>query len=59
MIGGNNMAVFGNRVVDKLTFFQWINVEYGIVKRQYKELIDREKQKLKKEYQDYLKETEW
>lgn len=53
------MAVFGDRVVDKLTFFQWINVEYGIVKRQYEELTDREKQKIDKEYQDYLKETEW
>lgn len=53
------MAVFANRVVDKLTFYQWINVEYGIVKCQYKELSDGEKEKMKKEYTEYIKDTEW
>jgi len=53
------MERFANRVIDKFTFYQWINIEYGIVKRQYKELTDNEKEKLKSEYQDYLKETEW
>ena len=53
------MAVFGNRVIEKLTFYQWINVEYGIVKRQYKGLSDGEKTKLNEKYQEYLKETDW
>lgn len=53
------MAVYTNRVVEKLTFFQWMNVKYGIVKRQYKEYTDGEKRKLNKKYQEYLKETDW
>lgn len=42
----------------RFTFYQWINIEYGIVKRQYKELSDKEKTVLKNEYQEYLKNAE-
>lgn len=40
----------------KMTFNNWINVEYGIVKRQYKELNQIDKRRLKKEYKEYQKE---
>ena len=53
------MAVYGNRVVEKLTFYQWINVEYGIVKRQYKELTDGEKRKLNENYKKYFEKNDW
>lgn len=53
------MEVFENRVVKKLTFYQWINVEYGIVKRQYKELTRQEKCIINIKYQEYLKDTKW
>ena len=39
-----------------LSFYQWINVEYGIVKRQFKELCDSDKDRLKREYKEYKKE---
>lgn len=40
----------------KMTFYNWINVEYGIVKRQYKNLNETDKARLKKEYKEYQKE---
>ena len=40
----------------KMTFNNWINVEYGIVKRKYKELNQIDKRRLKKEYKEYQKE---
>lgn len=40
----------------KMTFNNWINVEYGKVKRQYKELNQIDKKRLKKEYKEYQKE---
>lgn len=40
----------------KMTFNNWINVEYGIVKRQYKELNQIDKRRLKKEYKEYQRE---
>lgn len=53
------MARFENRTVEQLTFFQWINMEHALVKRQYKsELTDVQKASLKSEYKKYLKETE-
>lgn len=39
-----------------LSFYQWINVEYGIVKREFKELCDSDKSRLKMEYKEYKKE---
>lgn len=42
------MGRFANRVVDSYTFYQWINIEYSIVKRQYKELNDNDKSVLNK-----------
>jgi hypothetical protein len=53
------MATFANRVVDKLTFYQWINIEYGIVKREYKEQSEYTKSIMKQKYEEYLKETTW
>ena len=50
------MDTFGDRMIEKLTFFQWINAEYGIVKRQYKGLRKSEKEQLNKEYKQYLAE---
>lgn len=50
------MNRFANRIVNKLTLHQWMNVEYGIVKRQYKELSNMEKEKIDKEYEQYLKD---
>ena len=50
--------MMGNLKIEKLTFAQWINAEYGIVKRQYKEFSDRRKNILKEEYQKYLNESE-
>lgn len=48
------MPRFANRVVNELTFFQWINIEYGLVKRQYKELEEDQKQRLKRKYKTQL-----
>ncbi len=48
------MATFANRSVDKLSFYQWINMEYSMVKREYKEAPENVKQRLKKEYEKYL-----
>lgn len=42
--------------MEKMTFYQWINCEYGIVKREYKELRDDLKMQLKMEYDKYLAE---
>lgn len=39
-----------------LSFYQWINMEYGIVKRQFKSLCDADKRRLRKEYNEYKKE---
>lgn len=47
----------GQKTVNKLTLYQWMNVEYGIVKRQYKELSKQEKDKLQKEYHQYLQDN--
>lgn len=37
-----------------LTFKQWVNVEYGIVGREFKELPEPKKQRIKKEYDKYV-----
>lgn len=37
-----------------MTFYQWLNVEYCIVKRVYKTMTITEKQKLRNEYNEYL-----
>lgn len=51
------MNRFANRMVEKLTLYQWMNVKYGIVKRQYKELSYMEKAEIDKEYEKYLKDA--
>lgn len=38
-----------------LTFNQWINVEYGIVGKEYKKLPEGKKQRIKEEYDKYVK----
>lgn len=53
------MAQFANLTLNKFTFYQWLNFEYGIVKREYKELADSKKVVLKEKYQEYLKEAGW
>jgi len=38
-----------------LSFNQWINMEYGLVKKQFKMLCDTDKARLRKEYEEYKK----
>lgn len=39
-----------------LSFNQWIKMEYGLVKKQFKLLCDTDKARLRKEYEEYKKE---
>lgn len=39
-----------------LSFNQWIKMEYGLVKKQFKMLCDTDKVRLRKEYEEYKKE---
>lgn len=38
--------------IKKLSFYQWINMEYGIVKKQYKQLSIKDKNMLRKKYEE-------
>lgn len=42
--------------VVKVTFYQWICMEFGVAKKQYKNMSEKSKEYLIAEYQKYLRE---
>lgn len=50
------MSVVNNRMVEQLTFFQWLNIYEFMTKKEFRELPEYKQENYKKEYEMFLQQ---
>ncbi|WP_342759451.1 hypothetical protein [Kineothrix sedimenti] len=50
------MSVVNNRMVEQLTFFQWLNIYEFMTKKEFRELPEYKQENYKKEYEIFLQQ---
>lgn len=48
------MNIFENKMVEQLTFFQWLNIYELMTRREFKELPEYKQENYRTEYEIYL-----